>query len=59
MNRDHRTDPEWLQAHADFVDDQRPDEVDEDEVYVRRIKAATRLHDIETSYRRRASEPGS
>lgn len=45
-----RTDPRWLRARADYIEDQRPDEADEDAVYVRRIEAAVQLRDIEKSY---------
>ncbi len=45
-----RDDPEWQQARQDYIDDERDGE-DHDDVYVRRIKAASRMHDIEKRYR--------
>ncbi len=50
---EYRNDPEWQQAQLDFTDDERDGE-DHDAVYVRRIKAASRMHDIETQYKARA-----
>ncbi len=44
-----RSDPEWQQARRDYIDDERDGE-DYDAVYVRRIKAASRMHDIEKRY---------
>ncbi len=48
-----RADPEWRRARRDYVDDERDGE-NHDDVYVRRIKAATRMHDIEKQYKARA-----
>lgn len=49
MRPDFRNDPDWQQAHADYVDDERDGE-DPDEIYPRRINAAIRMRDIEKRY---------
>ncbi len=50
---DFRDNPEWQQARQDYVDDERDGE-DHDDVYVRRIKAASHMHDIEKQHKARA-----
>ncbi len=50
-----REDPEWQQAHRDYTDDERDGE-DPDAVYARRIKAASRMRDIEKAHNAR-TEP--
>ncbi len=47
-----RNDPEWQQARQDYIDDERDGE-NHDDVYVRRIKAASRMHDIEKRHKAR------
>lgn len=51
--------PEWQQAHRDYIDDLRPDEVDEDDVYIRRINAAFRLRSIEQAHKARPDIPAT
>lgn len=47
-----RDDLRWLQARADYIDDEREGE-DHDAVYVRRVKASVVMHDIEKEYKAR------
>ncbi len=54
MTSAYRTDPRWLEAHADLLAEQRDDE-DEEAAYARRVDAAVRLRDIEKEYERRTS----
>lgn len=44
-----RTDPRWKQANADYVDGEREGETPDD-VYIRRVKAATVMHNIAKEY---------
>lgn len=48
-----RVDPEWLRARADYIEDARPDEADEEATFLRRIQAAFRIREIEKSYEAR------
>lgn len=40
-----RDDPRWQRAHADYLDDEREGESDDD-VFARRVKAAFEMRDI-------------
>jgi hypothetical protein len=51
--RSFREDPRWLQARADYTDEREGE--DPDAKYVRCVKAAARMHDIEKEYKSRTS----